>query len=107
MRFAVAEWNPKGGYPKMRAVSKCESTWNPRATNGSHDGLFQHKRKSWAGRVDSFNRHVALHNDREPNKLEPMAGDRWSALDQSRLTAALVAGVLPGYKGGWSWWECA
>lgn len=103
LRYGAREWNVS--YLDMRQVSRCESRWNPRSTNGSHDGLFQHKRRSWQGRVAAFNRHVRLHNEREPNKLETMAGDRWAPIDQARLTGAYVAGVLPGYRGGWSWWS--
>lgn len=106
LRYGAAEWNIS--YTKLRAVAHCESTWNPRATNGTHDGLLSHKRGSWDGRVRLFNDHVRLHNSRHPDQQLPeMAGDRWAAIDQTRLSAAMVAGVLPGYKGWGPWKACA
>lgn len=104
--FASAEWGVS--LRDMARVSRCESTWNPaaRSPSGRYVGLFQHKRSSFAGRVKAFNDHVRLHNSREANKLETMAGDPFAAIDNSRLTAAYVAGVLPGYSGGWRWWGC-
>lgn len=103
--YASREWGVSRS--AMAKVSHCESTWNPNASNrGRYLGLFQHKSSSWRGRVAAFNRHVELHNSREPNRLEPMAGVWNAPIDQSRLTAAYVAGVLPGYRGGWSWWQC-
>ena len=101
LHHASAEWNV--AMSTMARVSRCESTWNPAACSrsGRYLGLFQHHRSYWPGRVGSFNDYVALHNSREPNKLEQMAGDVFAAIDNARVTAWMVA-----HKTGWKPWGC-
>lgn len=67
-------------------VATCESGLNPRATNGSHDGLFQQARQYWAGRSRQYG----------------MAGR--SAYDPF-ANATVSAGMVRD-TGGWSHWSC-
>ena len=101
LHHASAEWNVP--LSTMARVSRCESTWNPaaRSRSGRYLGLFQHHRSYWRDRVRNFNRHVALHNSREPNQLDPMAGDPYAAIDNARVTAWMVQ-----HKTGWRPWSC-
>lgn len=107
LEYAAREWGPPGGHVKMNRVSDCESGFNPSAYNraGPYVGLFQHRESSWPGRVRAFNNHVRLHNSRNPHqRLPEMAGDWRAPIDAARVTAAMAAGVLPGYPRGWSHW---
>lgn len=67
-------------------VATCESGLNPRASNGSHDGLFQQARSYWAARSRQYG----------------MAGR--SAYDPY-ANATVSAGMVRD-TGGWSHWSC-
>ena len=67
-------------------VMMCESGGNPRATNGSHDGLFQQARAYWSGR------------SRQYGQAGRSAYDPWA-------NAVVSAGMVRD-TGGWSHWSC-
>ncbi|MFI0434067.1 MAG: hypothetical protein ACH36H_13115, partial [Candidatus Nanopelagicales bacterium] len=67
-------------------VMMCESGGNPRATNGSHDGLFQQADAYWSGRSAQYG----------------MAGR--SAYDP--WANAIVSAGMVRDTGGWSHWSC-
>ena len=67
-------------------VATCESGLNPRATNGSHDGLFQQADAYWAGRAASY------------GQSGRSAYDPWA-------NAVVSAGMVRD-TGGWSHWSC-
>lgn len=86
IRAAFAQMGVGWQADKAVDVAVCESTLNPRATNGSHDGLFQQSRAYWAGRAATYG----------------MAGrsayDPWA---NSIVSAGMVRDT-----GGWSHWAC-
>lgn len=67
-------------------VMMCESGGNPRATNGSHDGLFQQARAYWSGRSVAY------------GQAGRSAYDPWA-------NAVVSAGMVRD-TGGWSHWSC-
>ena len=67
-------------------VASCESGLNPRATNGSHDGLFQQARAYWSGRSQQY------------GQAGRSAYDPWA-------NAVVSAGMVRD-TGGWSHWSC-
>lgn len=66
-------------------VARCESSLNPSATNGSHDGLFQQSRAYWSGRA-------AQYGVSGRSAFDPVAN--------VTVSAGMVAGS------GWSHWSC-
>lgn len=67
-------------------VATCESGLNPRATNGSHDGLFQQADAYWSGRSAQY------------GQAGRSAFDPWA-------NAVVSAGMVRD-TGGWSHWSC-
>lgn len=67
-------------------VATCESGLNPRATNGSHDGLFQQADAYWSGRSAQY------------GQAGRSAYDPWA-------NAVVSAGMVRD-TGGWSHWSC-
>lgn len=72
--------------PEAVRVASCESGLNPRATNGSHDGLFQQARAYWSGRSGQY------------GQAGRSAYDPWA-------NAVVSAGMVRD-TGGWSHWSC-
>ena len=67
-------------------VMMCESGGNPRATNGSHDGLFQQADAYWSGRSAQY------------GQAGRLAFDPWAN--------AIVSAGMVRDTGGWSHWSC-
>lgn len=67
-------------------VMMCESGGNPRATNGSHDGLFQQADAYWSGRSAQY------------GQAGRSAFDPWAN--------AIVSAGMVRDTGGWSHWSC-
>ena len=65
---------------RMREIVRCESTFDPFATNGPYKGLFQQDSGSWAGRVQDFNAHV------DPD----VSGDINHPFDNARVSARML-----------------
>lgn len=81
-----SEFNRRGldGNAAVR-VAQCESTLNPHATNGSHDGLFQQARAYWPDRARTY-------------------GVPGQSAFNPRANIVVSAGMVAG--SGWSHWSC-
>ena len=65
---------------RMRQIVRCESKFDPFASNGRYKGLFQQDVNSWAGRVQDFNDHV------NPD----VSGDIHHPFDNARVSARML-----------------
>ena len=65
----------------MRETIRCESGFNPFATNGSYMGLFQQSTDYWGERVAEFNANVEV----------DVPGDYYNPFDNARVSARMWA----------------
>ncbi|MNX50144.1 Transglycosylase-like domain protein [compost metagenome] len=70
---------------KVARIAKCESTFNPNATNGIYQGLFQHHSGYWPARA---------------TKYGAPGASIFDAAAQVKVTTAMMAEV------GYGPWEC-
>src|SRR2546426_7694607 len=54
IRCTQRRWAVPGGASKALSVAKCESGFNPKASSGSSDGVFQQNRTYWPGRAKKW-----------------------------------------------------
>ena len=66
---------------KMRRTARCESTFDPYATNGQYRGLYQQAMSYWSERVGEFNASV------DPD----VPGDAYHPFDNARVSAWMMA----------------
>jgi hypothetical protein len=73
-------------------VARCESGFNPRATNGSHDGVFQQARVYWDARARVYDPHHGWRIGRSV----------WNARNN-----IVISIVMVHRKQSWRDWSCA
>ena len=66
---------------RMREIVRCESQFDPFASNGPYQGLFQQSTSYWSGRVGDFNAAV------DPD----VPGDVHHPFDNARVSARMLA----------------
>ena len=66
---------------RLRQIVRCESTFDPYATNGQYKGLFQQASSYWGGRVSEFNANV------DPD----VPGDAYHPFDNARVSARMLS----------------
>lgn len=83
----IKYWSDLRGidYNRVARIAKCESTFNPMASNGYHQGLFQHDPSYWPARAQRF-------------------GFAGASITDVEAQIAVSTGMMAG--GGWSHWEC-
>lgn len=80
-------WSEKRGIDAGRVarIAKCESGFNPQASNGYHQGLFQHDPQYWPARAANY-------------------GFAGAAITDVEAQIAVSTGMMA--EGGWYHWEC-
>jgi hypothetical protein len=85
---AAAEFGVDEGV--MRRIARCESRFDPFASNGPYQGLYQQSTQYWDGRVADFNAHV------RPG----VSGNIHHPFDNARVSARMMT------QGGNHWPNC-
>ena len=86
IRCAQRRWHVPGGARKAISVGRCESGFNPKASSGSSDGVFQQNSRYWPGRAKKW------------------GFEGWSAFNGR---ANVLVSIQMAHSEGWSAWACA
>ena len=83
----ITYWSNQRGIDANRVarIAKCESTFNPMASNGYHQGLFQQDPRYWPARAKQY-------------------GFEGASITDVEAQIAVATGMMAG--GGWSHWSC-